>query len=135
MRMNPEVEIKELNAIIAQLTERAEKAERERDALAAHIGRLTSDIHELMDNSDGVAGLHLNGDMAPWSELKQGGRLESWLLSLEDAPEASLAKLIAEKQSGVIEELASHMERNGYSDEAAGVRMWARCRQAEEGRS
>ena len=37
-------------------------------------------VAELVDNSDGVAGLHMNGDVAPWSTLSEGGYFESWLL-------------------------------------------------------
>ncbi|MDU7523505.1 MAG: hypothetical protein E7K72_19325 [Roseomonas mucosa] len=46
-----------------------------RDALTA--------IDNLIAESHGVAGLHLNGDMAPWDELLAGGRFEDWLLPLE----------------------------------------------------
>lgn len=37
------------------------------------------DIAILIDNSQGVAGLHLNGDVAKWSDLLIGGRFEEWL--------------------------------------------------------
>ena len=41
----------------------------------------------LMDNSSGVDGLHLNGDVAPWSELRTGGRFEGWLVDFDEALE------------------------------------------------
>ncbi|BCB62174.1 hypothetical protein HaloA020_28750 [Halomonas sp. A020] len=63
-----------------------QRLEAERDALAVHVERITTDIHELMDNSEGVAGLHLNGDVAPWGELTAGGAFEGWLMSLDDKP-------------------------------------------------
>lgn len=44
----------------------------ERAALAG----LVADIDGLVSESDGVAGLHLNGDVAPWGELLPGGRFE-----------------------------------------------------------
>ena len=43
------------------------------------------DINYLISNSDGVAGLHLNGDVAPWTDLLEGGRHEEWLLSLSNS--------------------------------------------------
>ena len=44
-----------------------------------------SEVETLMDESEGVAGLHLNGDVAPWSELRSGGRFEEWLLGFDEA--------------------------------------------------
>lgn len=44
-----------------------------------------SEVEKLMDESHGVAGLHLNGDVAPWSELRSGGRFETWLLGFDEA--------------------------------------------------
>ncbi len=43
---------------------------------------LTS-VDELIANSQGVYGLHLNGDLAPWSDLLAGGRFGEWLEPLE----------------------------------------------------
>jgi len=37
-------------------------------------------VNELINNSYGVQGLHLNGDTAIWEELLQGGSFEAWLL-------------------------------------------------------
>jgi regulator of replication initiation timing len=39
----------------------------------------------LIDESEGVYGLHLNGDEAPWDELLPGGRFEGWLCSFSEA--------------------------------------------------
>lgn len=44
-------------------------------------------VADLIDNSTGVDGLHLNGDIAPWNELRSGGRLESWLVDFDEALE------------------------------------------------
>ena len=44
-------------------------------------------IRELINESDGVAGLHLNGDIALWSELEQGGQYAEWLYDFNDAEE------------------------------------------------
>ena len=58
--------------------------ERQRDKLLATLEGLTNDIHSLIYESSGVAGLHLNGDLAPWHELEAGGRFER-LTHLPDA--------------------------------------------------
>ena len=44
-------------------------------------------VANLIDNSTGIEGLHLNGDIAPWDELRTGGRFESWLVDFDDALE------------------------------------------------
>lgn len=36
-------------------------------------------VIDLINESHGVAGLHMNGDVAPWDELRTGGRFEDWL--------------------------------------------------------
>lgn len=46
---------------------------------------LVKAVDALIGESQGVYGLHLNGDPAPWSELTQGGRFEEWLAPLETA--------------------------------------------------
>jgi len=38
-------------------------------------------VRQLMNESKGVSGLHLNGDIALWDELQEGGRFEEWLSS------------------------------------------------------
>ena len=40
-------------------------------------------VSALIDESHGVGGLHLNGDFAPWSELRTGGRFETWLAQFD----------------------------------------------------
>ena len=52
-----------------------EDAERFADAIDA--------VSDLIDNSKGVYGLHLNGNIAPWGELRTGGRYEEWLLAFD----------------------------------------------------
>lgn len=41
----------------------------------------------LIDESHGVDGLHKNGDIATWSELRAGGNFESWLSAFDAAVE------------------------------------------------
>lgn len=61
--------------------------ELEQIALAAE--ELAKSVEDLIRDSNGVAGLHLNGDFAPWHELVEGGRFEEWLLALAAFREAS----------------------------------------------
>jgi hypothetical protein len=42
-------------------------------------------VEELIDDSEGVYGLHLNGDDAPWCSLRTGGSFEEWLLDFDKA--------------------------------------------------
>jgi hypothetical protein len=77
MAFMPPAPISMDSALIA----RAEAAEAEcarlREALAA--------VASLIDESDGVAGLHRNGDIATWGELRTGGRFEEWLAPFDAA--------------------------------------------------
>jgi hypothetical protein len=68
--------------------ERAESAERERDALIAENEGLRKGLNAvaaLINESYGVSGLHLNGDIASWAELRTGGRFEDWLVDFDAA--------------------------------------------------
>jgi len=42
-------------------------------------------VRDLMAESRGVVGLHLNYDEAPWDELRTGGRFEEWLFDFDTA--------------------------------------------------
>lgn len=42
-------------------------------------------VRSLMNESDGASGLHLNGDMADWESLCEGGRFEGWLIDFNKA--------------------------------------------------
>lgn len=53
--------------------------------------KLLDDLRDLMQQSTGVAGLHLNGDLAEWDTLTAGGRCEEWLLAIEVFSEAMQA--------------------------------------------
>lgn len=55
------------------------QSEAERD-----IRRLIQEIYDLMGDSDGVAGLHLNGDIALWDSLLEGGEYSEWLETLSE---------------------------------------------------
>ena len=60
--------------------------DRLRDALTSVIG----EVDDLIGESSGVYGLHLNGDPSPWGEVVAGGRFER-LGALEEA-RAALAQ-------------------------------------------
>ena len=70
--------------------------------MAAQNERLINCFTTLMENSTGVAGLHLNGDVATWSELKEGGRFEEWLLPLSEPRDQSIDALEAQWQAEAI---------------------------------
>lgn len=44
-----------------------------------HLECIVQEFVELLENSDGVAGIHLNGEIATWEELRSIG----WLGSLD----------------------------------------------------
>lgn len=44
-------------------------------------------VESLISESEGVAGLHRNGDIAPWDELLEGGQFEDWLIDFSKALE------------------------------------------------
>ena len=65
----------------------------QRDKLAEENAALRKGIvavSDLIDDSTGVAGLHMNGDVAPWSTLLEGGHFESWLLDFSIACDIAL---------------------------------------------
>ena len=61
------------------LREALEKAEKTKKALVA--------VLDLINNSYGVAGLHFNGNVAPWDSLLEGGEFEEWLKDFSKAIE------------------------------------------------
>lgn len=68
------------------------------DVDTRHQAALSQEIWDLISESEGVAGLHLNGDIAPWDELLPGGRFER-LTSLTEAPIALSAETIKPPRS------------------------------------
>ena len=60
----------------------------EKQSAALKLAReALGEVQDLLSESHGVYGLHLNGDESPWSELEQGGRFER----LTTLPEALAA--------------------------------------------
>lgn len=68
---------------IAELEAARQKGEEERERLM----RAIKAVQDLINESHGVYGLHLNGDLSPWDELLEGGKYEEWLLPLSKALE------------------------------------------------
>lgn len=67
------------------------------DAYIAVRGCLVAvrkDIDDLVANSRGVDGLHMNGGVAEWDSLLPGGHFEEWLAAIEDA-DTALAQYFA----------------------------------------
>ena len=46
------------------------------DAVILQAGTALQEVQDLISESSGVYGLHLNGDCSPWNEIEQGGRFE-----------------------------------------------------------
>jgi hypothetical protein len=59
--------------------------------LIPSIYKAFGEIQDLINSSEGVAGYHLNGDMAPWEELLKDGKYEC--LGMVDEVIASLSEL------------------------------------------
>lgn len=55
-------------------------------------------VEELIHDSLGVAGLHRNGDVATWEELRTGGRFEEWLKQFDEALE--VCRTLEEQERG-----------------------------------
>lgn len=75
----------------------------ETEGASEALARLVHDVRDLMDNSEGVAGLHQNGDLAPWSDLEESGRYSSWLgdaLGQAEAVLATPSPALAQPQPG-----------------------------------
>ena len=64
--------------------------EKTTEALQSEVDRLRigiSAVRALMSESSGVAGLHLNGEIAEWGSLEAGGNFEEWLIDFNEAEE------------------------------------------------
>lgn len=59
----------------AECRERIAELEAENELLL----RAARSLRDLINESHGVYGLHLNGDNAPWADLLEGGKYDEWL--------------------------------------------------------
>ena len=77
-----------------EVAELVDSLEQEVSYLREQVEKLTAalklakeaigEVQDLIGESHGVYGLHLNGDESPWNELEQGGEFER-LTSLNEA--------------------------------------------------
>ena len=56
-----------------------------KDALLSRCKKGMEAVKSLIEESTGVFGLHRNGDLAPWEELRTGGEFEDWLKDFDTA--------------------------------------------------
>ena len=66
-------------ALQQELKDRAAKS----DPIVAASKRVLHDIDDLVANSEGVSGLHMNGEVADWQSIMSGGSFGAWLESVE----------------------------------------------------
>lgn len=74
-----------LDGLLAEAKERAKDAEARAEKMRTALLGVVKDFDDLISESEGVAGLHLNGDLAPWRELIDGGRFDTWTGGLTEA--------------------------------------------------
>lgn len=73
-------QLTKLKAAIAQADALYAKKIERLELRVQELTNVVNEMVELVDNSDGVSGLHLNGDIATWRELMDNG----WLGCLAD---------------------------------------------------
>lgn len=101
------------------------------------LGDLTQELCELVAESGGVFGLHLNGDPSPWDEILEGGKFER-LKSLNTATEWLQRKLkeygeLIGKQAGEREALKEAVQAGRFRLMTAGSgRTFVSAHAAEE---
>ena len=78
-------DIKSLRRQIAEVTAERELFSKQ----TVVIWKAVRAVQDLIDQSQGVYGLHLNGEGAPWETLRKGGQFEEWLLDFDDALESA----------------------------------------------
>lgn len=64
----------------------------ERDTRIKELEKGLAAVQELIDCSHGVAGLHLNGELAVWDEILEGGPYEEWLVDFSNALNRGLSE-------------------------------------------
>lgn len=72
------------DALQAMLDEAVEEVRLENSKIRDAASCVLHDIDNLVSNSQGVIGLHKNGDVAEWSDILEGGTFEAWLMSIEN---------------------------------------------------
>lgn len=101
---------------------RARVAELEAQRVPECIGQLIEDLRGLIEESEGVTGLHLNGAIAPWDELLPGGRFER-LSTLDEAEAMYWPEPTDAPQLGAVPELDN--DAIAPVDEREAFEAWA----------
>lgn len=95
------------------------------DPIRAALERLLYDIQDLSDSSQGIVGLHRNGDPAPWNELLEGGRYSSWLGDAIAAARAALAEQQGKGPSDIPPgPFSEHELREQWNQQADEFNQW-----------
>lgn len=71
--------------IAADLLEAKDARIAELETRCAKMQKGIQAVDTLISESQGVYGLHLNGDVSPWGELLPPGRFSEWLQDFADA--------------------------------------------------
>jgi len=111
-----------MSSSIEALQQRLEQVEAEREALAAR----NAELHD-------VAGILLCIDQCETCREEGEFNRDGVKRAINREAPASLARRDARVKAEALRELAKHMESNGYTDEASGVRSYASSQQAEGG--
>lgn len=72
-------------------------------------------VADLVGSSNYVGGLHLNGDAAPWDDLRSGGKYEEWLCDFDEALHAIPQQKTIELSSGPTPEQVKYREQTGIN--------------------
>lgn len=83
----PAADFEALKAENEAQAKRIAELETKESTAIEHLTQVVEEMNHLMNDSEGVAGLHQNGDIAPWASLLRGGEFEEWLSYLSDAVE------------------------------------------------
>ena len=70
--------------VLARQVTRRTKDQAKLDEAKEKLNKVVHCVSDLIDNSDGVYGLHLNGDPTPWNSLLKGGRDEGWMIDFSE---------------------------------------------------
>ena len=111
-----------MSSSIEALQQRLEQVEAEREALAAR----NAELHD-------VAGILLCIDQCETCREEGEFNRDGVKRAINREAPARLARRDARVKAEALRELAKHMESNGYTDEASGVRSYASSQQAEGG--
>lgn len=77
-------------------------------------------VRGVADNSSGIAGWHLNGDIAKWSDI---------LPEIDDLETPATDRIYAEAEARGVEKLIEHLVNNGYDSVANGVKAYMQLRE------